>query len=120
MRRRFGRRAVGHRTRRADLADVAEGLLQLINVNEERRRVHSILDPPRFDLVGLLLSALATRSFTFRSHLRDELEAVHVIATLEVLDALVDRGEQPSPLVGVEVVIDGRPQARPRRPPANP
>src|SRR3990172_376354 len=103
-RRRFGRRAVGQRT-------PAPG------VSHSSLNVRSISSMKRAPAAGrcsshhcsILLAwrwaCLPTRSFRARSKLGDELEAVHVIAALDVLDALFDRLKKAGALLGLEVVV---------------
>src|SRR6266545_2601140 len=45
------------------------------------------------------------RSFTARSKLGDELEAVHVVAALDVLSALFDGLKQPGSFLRLEIVV---------------
>jgi hypothetical protein len=54
-----------------------------------------------------LWACLPIRSFTPGSQLRDELEPVHVVAALEVLDPLFDRLDEPSALPWVEIFVLG-------------
>ena len=51
---------------------------------------------------------LPIRSFTSGSHLGDEVEAVHVVASLEVFDPFVDGLKQSSPLLRIEIIVDGK------------
>jgi hypothetical protein len=51
---------------------------------------------------------LPIRSFTSRSHLGDEVEAVRVVAPLEISDTGVQGLKQLSPLLRIEIIIDGK------------
>jgi hypothetical protein len=87
------------------LGELSEGPLQL--VSEERGRVRPISTHHASIFLACCCARLPIRSFARGPHLRDEIEAVHGVATLEVLDALVDGGKQSGALLGVEVVADG-------------